>query len=405
MPGLDIAVIGLGLVTPGGIGVEAAWSAVQKGVSLAAYDPALAGSGVSISCRVPGFDADVLLGAREAHRMDRYVQFALVAARGAVSDSGMDMRALDPVRIGVVIGTASGGGATFESQCLVLANEGHTRVSPLLLPMHLPNMVAGQIALDLGACGPNLVVSTACASGATAIGVGCDLLMAGRCDVVLAGGAEAMLNPLPMAAFARMGALSKRTDPVGASRPFDADRDGFVGGEGAAVLVLQRASDAHATGLRVRGRIVGYGSSADAHHVTKPDPAGNGVAAAIRAALADADAVPADVQHVNAHGTSTPLNDLVEAHIIDKLLPGQPLVTSTKGVTGHMIGAAGAVEAALTVLTVERGVVPPTANLTKLDPRINIDVASVSTTRKIHLALSNSFGFGGQNAVLAVASA
>ena len=405
MPGLDIAVCGLGLVTPGGVGVEASWSAVRAGRSLAAHDPQLARTGVSISCRVPGFDADALLGARRAHRLDRYVQLALVAAREALADSGIDLQSVDPARVAVVIGTASGGGATFETQHKALMDRGSGRVSPLLLPMHLPNMVAGQIAMEFGARGPNLVVSTACASGATAIGIGCDLLAAGRCDLVLAGGTEAMLNPLPMAGFAQMGALSKRSDPQGASRPFDVDRDGFVAGEGAGVLVLQRADDARASGARIRGRVVGYGSSADAYHITTPDPEGRGIAAAMRAALADAGATPADVEHVNAHGTSTPLNDLVEAQVMADLLPGRPLVTSTKGVTGHLIGAAGAVEAAFSVLAVEQSLVPPTANLAELDPRMDIEVASVSTHRRIGLALTNSFGFGGQNAVLAVAPA
>ncbi len=405
MPGLDIAVCGLGLVTPGGVGVEASWSAVKRGRSLAAHDPRLAGGGVPISCRVPGFDADALFGARRAHRLDRYVQLALVAAREALGDSGIDLQALDPARVAVVIGTASGGGATFEAQHKALMDRGSGRVSPLLLPMHLPNMVAGQIAMEFGVHGPNLVASTACASGATAIGIGCDLLNAGRCDLVIAGGTEAMLNPLPMAGFAQMGAVSKRTDPDGASRPFDIDRDGFVPGEGAGVLILQRAADARASGVRVRGRIVGYGASADAYHITTPDPEGKGIATAINSALADAGATAADVEHVNAHGTSTPLNDLVEAQVLAELLPTLPLVTSTKGVTGHLIGAAGAVEAAFCVLSVEQSLVPPTANLTELDPRMEIEVAAVSTPRKIGLALTNSFGFGGQNAVLAVAPA
>jgi 3-oxoacyl-[acyl-carrier-protein] synthase II len=278
-------------------------------------------------------------------------------------------------------------------------------VSPLVLPMHLPNMVAGQVAIEFGFRGPNLVVSTACASGATAIGVACDLLAARRCDVVLAGGVDALLTPLTVAGFARMGALSRRDDPATASRPFDVDRDGFVAGEGAAVLVLRRAEDARADGRRVRARVVGYGATADAHHITNPDPGGRGVIAATKAALADAGASPADVGHVNAHGTSTQLNDLVEGRVLADLLPSGPLVTSTKGVTGHMLGAAGAAEAVFTVLSVEQGVVPPTANLVTLDPRLDLDVATSVVPRGIDLALSNSFGFGGQNAVLAIAKA
>ncbi|QQQ74607.1 beta-ketoacyl-[acyl-carrier-protein] synthase family protein [Saccharothrix sp. 6-C] len=403
MTGLDIAVTGLGLVTPGGVGVEAGWAAVRAGRSTAARDPLLAGHEVTISCRVPDFDADALLGARRAVRLDRFTRLALVAAREAVA--GEDLATWDSARVGVVIGTSAGGGETFERQHGVLLADGPTGVSPLVLPMHLPNMVAGQVAIEFGFRGPNLVVSTACASGATAIGVACDLLAARRCDVVLAGGVDALLNPLTMAGFARMGALSRRDDPATASRPFDVDRDGFVAGEGAAVLVLRRAEDARADGRRVRARVVGYGATADAHHITNPDPEGRGVAAATRAALADAGASASDVDHVNAHGTSTQLNDLVEGRVLAELLPSGPLVTSTKGVTGHLLGAAGAAEAVFTVLAVEQGVVPPTANLTTLDPRLDLDVATAVVPRGIDLALSNSFGFGGQNAVLAIAKA
>ncbi len=403
MTGLDIAVTGLGLVTPGGVGVEAGWAAVLAGRSTAAHDPVRAGQEVTTSCRVPDFDADALLGARRALRLDRFARLALVAAREAVA--GEDTGTWDAARVGVVIGTSAGGGETFERQHGVLLADGPTAVSPLLLPMHLPNMVAGQLAMEFGCRGPNLVVSTACASGATAIGVACDLLAARRCDVVLAGGVDALLNPLTMAGFARMGALSRREDPATASRPFDADRDGFVAGEGAAVLVLRRAEDARADGRRVRARVVGYGATADAHHITNPDPEGRGVIAATTAALADAGAVPADVRHVNAHGTSTQLNDLMEGRALAGLLPSGPLVTSTKGVTGHMLGAAGAAEAVFTVLAVEQGVVPPTANLETLDPRLDLDVATAAVPLAIDLALSNSFGFGGQNAVLAIAKA
>jgi beta-ketoacyl-acyl-carrier-protein synthase II len=405
MTDVDIAITGIGMVTPGGAGTEASWAAVERGRSTAAHDESLAANEVDISCRVPDFDPKSILGAREARVLDRYAQFAVVAAREAVADAGADPDSWEPERVGVVIGTAGGGGGTVEEQHRVLLAEGSRWVSPLLLPMHLPNMVAGQVAMDLAVRGPNLVVSTACASGATAIGTACDLLTARRCDIVLAGGAEALLNPLTMAGFARMGALSRRSDPAVASRPFDTERDGFVAGEGAAVLVLRRARDARADGARVRARIVGYGASADAYHVTKPDPDGRAVRAAIRAALENAGASPADVDHVNAHGTSTPLNDLVEALVLAEMFPDGPLVTSTKGVTGHLLGAAGAVETAFTALSVERGVVPATSNLHELDPRMSIDVAAVTTQHKVGLALSNSFGFGGQNAVLAIAAA
>ncbi|GLX17140.1 MULTISPECIES: beta-ketoacyl-[acyl-carrier-protein] synthase family protein [Streptomyces] len=406
MSGADTAVTGLGLVTPGGVGTERSWEAVLAGRATAALDPALDGLPVRLSCRVPGFDPDALLGARRALRLDRFAQFALVAAAEAVADAGLSPLTWDGARVGVVLGCADGGPGTVEAQHRVLWEEGARRVSPLLLPMQLPNMLAGQTAIELGARGPNLVVATACASGATAIGVARDLLALDRCDIVLAGGSEAMLTPLVMAGFAAMGALSRREDdPATASRPFDAARDGFVAGEGAGVLVLERTADARARGARVRARIAGYGATADAHHVTSPDPQARGAEAALRAALAEAGAGPGDVCHVNAHGTSTPLNDLAEGLMLSRVLTGDPLVTSTKGVTGHLLGAAGAVEAALAVLTVERSVVPATASLQELDPRLRLKVATAPTGVRVDLAISNSFGFGGQNAVLAIASA
>ncbi|MFE4538990.1 beta-ketoacyl-[acyl-carrier-protein] synthase family protein [Streptomyces scopuliridis] len=406
MAGIDVAVTGVGLVTPGGIGVAPTWTTVRSGRSTAAFDPLLESNPVRISCRVPGFDADVLLGARRALRLDRFVQFALVAAREALADAGLDPKTWDGARVGVVLGNGDGGPETVEAQHRVMLQEGPGKVSPLLLPMQLPNMLAGQAAIEFGATGPNLVVSTACASGATAIGVARDLLALDRCDVVLTGGSEALITPLVMAGFAQMGALSRREDaPEAASRPFDADRDGFVAGEGAGILILERLRDARTRGARVRGRIVGYGASADAHHMTSPHPTGAGIESAVRAALADAGAGPSEVQHVNAHGTSTPLNDLAEANMLKRTLTGDPLVTSTKGVTGHLLGAAGAVEAVLTVLSVDQGVVPPTANLTTPDPGIDIKIAASETSMPIDLALSNSCGFGGQNAVLAIAAA
>ncbi|MFZ3499330.1 beta-ketoacyl-[acyl-carrier-protein] synthase family protein [Streptomyces sp. 5.8] len=406
MAGIDVAVTGLGLVTPAGIGVGPSWATVRSGRSTAAFDPVLESNPVKISCRVPGFDADALLGARRALRLDPFVQFALVAAREALADAGLDPKTWDGARVGVVLGNGDGGPTTVEAQHRVLLEQGAGRVSPLLLPMQLPNMLAGQAAIEFGATGPNLVVATACASGTTAVGVARDLLALDRCDVVLTGGSEALITPLAMAGFAQMGALSRREDdPSSASRPFDADRDGFVAGEGAGILVLERLADARARGARIRARVVGYGASADAHHMTSPHPTGAGIESAVRAALRDAGAGRGDVQHVNAHGTSTPLNDLAEAAMLKRTLTGDPLVTSTKGVTGHLLGAAGAVEAVFTVLSVEQGLVPPTANLSTLDPRMDIKVAETETAMPIELALSNSCGFGGQNAVLAIASA
>lgn len=399
------AVTGLGMVTPAGIGVDESWRRICAGESMAAYDEELEGMPVDFTCRVPGFDADALLGRRTAWRLDRYVHLALVAAREAIADAGLDPKTWDPSRVGVVMGNALGGIGTFEQQHNTMLAEGTSKMSSMLIPMMGVNMVAGYIAIDSGAQGPNLVTTTACASGTTAIGTARDLLRSGRVDVVIAGGAEAGLTRPILAGFSRMGALSGRVDdPSQASRPFDADRDGFVAAEGAGVLVLERIEHAEARGARIRAHVSGYGASADAHHATAPDPSGSGVAAAIGSALADADLTPSDVDHVNAHGTSTPLNDAVEAKVLSRMFGDRPAVTSIKGVTGHSLGAAGAIEAACTVLSIETGMVPPTANCT--DPAVEVDVVRDKPRRlPVSAATSNSFGFGGQNAVLVLTAA
>jgi 3-oxoacyl-[acyl-carrier-protein] synthase II len=396
------AVTGLGMVTPAGIGVDESWRNICAGESAASFDEELDGMPVDFTCRVPGFDADKLLGRRTAWRLDRYVHLALVAAREAIADAGLDPKEWDGSRVGVVMGNALGGIGTFEQQHNTMLSEGASRMSSMLIPMMGVNMVAGYIAIDCGAQGPNLVTTTACASATTAIGTARDLLRTGRCDIVIAGGAEAGLTKPILAGFARMGALSGRVDdPATASRPFDAERDGFVAAEGAGILVLERMAHAEARGARIRARVSGYGASADAHHATAPDPTGAGVAAAIGSALADAGIGPSDVDHVNAHGTSTPLNDVVEAKVLRRMFGDKPAVTSVKGVTGHSLGAAGAIEAACAVLSIENNVVPPTANLDSQDPAIDIDVVRQKPrAMRVDTAMSNSFGFGGQNAVL-----
>ncbi|MGZ3146195.1 beta-ketoacyl-[acyl-carrier-protein] synthase family protein [Lentzea chajnantorensis] len=395
---------GLGLVTPAGIGVEPSWRRVLAAEAAGSHDPLLAGLPVDFSCRVPGFDPDAVLGRSAAWRLDRSAQLAVVALREALHDSGLDQSTWDGARVAVVLGNALGGVHTYELQQRQLDSAGPSAVSPLLVPMCAPNMVAGHLAMECGAGGPNLVTATACASGATAIGTARDLLRSGRCDVVITGGAEAALGRTMITGFTRMGALSRRTsDPNAASRPFDADRDGFVAAEGAAVLVLERIADARARGARVHGVIRGYGASADAHHATTPDPSGAAVERAVRSALDDAGLGAADVGHVNAHGTSTKINDATEAGLIQRVFGDRVAVTSTKGVMGHALGAAGAIEAVCTVLALRDGVVPPTANLETLDPKIEIDVVAKAPRLVPHgVAVSNSFGFGGQNAVLVV---
>ncbi len=404
----NIAITGLGLVTPVGIGVQSSWEGVLSGRSAGAKDPNLAGIPIDISCRVADFDGNELLGRKAARRLDRFVQLGLVAAREAIDDSGLDPQTWDSARVGVVIGCGMGGAATWEAQHTTLIEKGPERVSPLLIPMLIPNMVAGHIAIEFNANGPNLVTATACTSGATAIGVARDLLRTNACDVVIAGGAEAGLTPLSIAAFGQMHALSTRVDdPAAASRPFDADRDGFVAAEAAGVLVLERAEHAAARDASIRARLIGYGASADAHHITAPDPDGVGVGLAITAALESAGLSPGDVGHINAHGTSTPLNDTAEGRVINRIF-GQdaPPVTSTKGVTGHSLGAAGAIEAAFSVLTLEHQRIPPTANLDKQDPEIALDVVNgAPRDAAVDVVVSNSFGFGGQNGVVVLARA
>ncbi|MFR0356214.1 beta-ketoacyl-[acyl-carrier-protein] synthase family protein [Streptomyces sediminimaris] len=401
------AVTGIGLVTAAGIGADATWRGVCAGRSAAARNPLLAGLPVDISCTVPGFSPREHVGRRSTLTQDRFIQLSVAAAREAVGDAGLDPGTWDGARVGVVVGCGLGGVATWEAQHRRMLDDGPQAVSALLIPMLVPNMVAGHLAMDLRATGPNLVTATACASGATAIGTALQLLRDDSCDVVLAGGGEAGVSPLMVTGFAQMGALSRRLDePGAASRPFDADRDGFVIGEGSGMLVLEREADARARGARVRAKVAGYGASADAHHMTAPDPEGAGVVRALRTALAAADVMPDEVDHVNAHGTSTPLNDAAEARSLRKVLGEGAVVTSAKGVLGHTLGAAGAIEAALTVLTVEHGAVPPTANLRRLDPGIELDVVAGPPRRcDVRVAVSNSFGFGGQNAVLVLTAA
>jgi 3-oxoacyl-[acyl-carrier-protein] synthase II len=327
---------------------------------------------------------------------------AVSAALEAVADAGLDPAGWDGARVGVVLGSGIGGATTWEKQHHVLLEQGPQKVSAMLIPMLAVNMSAGYIAMEVGARGPNFVTATACASGATAVGAARELLRSGRCDVVITGGTEACLIPSIISGFQQMGALSERRDePTAASRPFDVDRDGFVAAEGAAVLVLERAESARARGARVRAHISGYGASADAYNATAPEPEGAGAELALRAALDDAGVAPDAVDHVNAHGTSTPLNDLMEARLIRRVLGDRPAVTSVKGVTGHSLGASGAIEIAIAALTVENGLIPPTANLDSQDPEIELDVVSkAARSANVEVAVSNSFGFGGQNAVV-----
>lgn len=396
-------VTGMGLVCPAGLDVASSWDAMLAGVGKAARDPELEGIRVDFSARVPSeFDPVGVLG-RQARKLERFVLLALVALKEAMASSELDTNAWDPSRVGVVMGCGIGGAPIWDAQHDVLRERGSDRVSPHLIPRLISNMVSGHISMELGSTGPNLVTATACASATTAIGTALDLLRTGRCDVVIAGGAEAAITPLSVAGFDNMTALSRNgADPSKASRPFDKDRDGFVIAEAAGLLVLETPEHAQARGAKTLGKVAGYGASADAFHTTAPHPEGLGAAQAVEAALRDAGLSAQDIQHVNAHGTSTPLNDKAESLMIAQTLGDHVAVTSSKGVTGHSLGAAGAVEAVLTIKAIQEGMVPHTANCDNLDPEVACDVVTGSPRSvEINAALSNSFGFGGQNAVLA----
>jgi 3-oxoacyl-[acyl-carrier-protein] synthase II len=404
-----VAVTGLGLITPAGDSACATWNAVAAGArTAAARDPALAGLPVDFSCRVPlspqALDDRV---GRASWRMSRHAKLAVLAAREAVRDAGLHAATWNRCRVAVVIGCGLGADDLREEQDRRLRELGPDMVSALTIPGIIPNMAAGEVSIDLGAEGPSVAPATACASGATAIALARDLLVAGQCDIAVAGGAEAAVARLTAAGFWRMGALSLGTGQVTeASRPFAADRDGFVMGEGAGILVMERTEDATARGARSRALLVGCGSTSDAHHPTAPAPDARGAEAALRIALDEAGLAADDVDHVNAHGTSTPLNDAGEASLIARVLPHRPSVTAPKGVLGHSIGAAGAVEAALTVLTIQHRTVPPIANLVAPAPEFDIDCVTKQPRRQdVRAAVSHSFGFGGHNVVLALARA
>jgi 3-oxoacyl-[acyl-carrier-protein] synthase II len=401
---LTAAVTGIGLVTAAGVGAEATWRGVTGpgGATGVRHQEELSGLPCDFMYTVDDLDPGSVLGIPAVRMMDRFSQLAVIAAREAVADAGLDTSVWDSGRIAVVIGSAHGGLPFYDQQSTVLAEKGARRVSPKLAPMTTVNSAASSVCMDLGARGPSLSVSTACSSGTVAIGTALQMLRSGACDVVIAGGAESVRSRLLIASACQMRAVSTRTDdPSTACRPFDADRDGFVVGEGAGLVVLERPGHAAARGARVRAAIAGYGASSDAYAAVAPDPEGTGIERALRTALEDADVAPADVGHVNAHGTSTVMNDLIEATMLHRVLGDQPLVTSTKAMTGHALGAAGGIETALTVLALERQSVPPTANLRTRDLRIPIDVVAKEARPAVfECAVKTSMGFGGHNAAL-----
>jgi len=402
-----VVVTGLGMVSPLGLTVAQNWEAVCAGTSgigpITLFD--VSAYPVRIAGEVRGFDPVAVLGAKDARRQDRFVQLGLVAGMEAIADAGIDAHPANAERIGVYIGAGIGGMTTIESTTLLCAEKGPRRVSPFYIPSSIINMIAGNLSIMYGLKGPNLAVVTACSTATHAIGEAARMINYGDADVMVAGGAEAALTHTALAGFASARALSERNDdPARASRPWDRERDGFVMGEGAGVLVLEEYEHARRRGARIYAEVSGYGLSGDAHHITSPPEDGEGAARCMRNALADAGINADQVQYVNAHGTSTPLGDRAETIALKQAFGDHArrlCVSSTKSMTGHLLGAAGGVEAIYTTLAIHHGVIPPTINLDNPDEDCDLDfVPHTAREAGIEHALSNSFGFGGTNGTL-----
>ncbi len=403
-----VVVTGMGAVSPLGNDLPTSWSAAVAGRSgitrITHFDPE--GYRSQIAGEVKNLDPNDHFDRREAKRMDPVLYYALIAGREAVADAGMTTPLDNTERFGAIVASGIGGLTTTSEQVEVLLKRGPDRVSPFLVPMILPDAAASRIAIEFALRGPNMAVTSACASGANAIGEAYATIRRGSADAMLCGGSEAGIVPIGVAGFAAMRALSERNDePEKASRPFDKDRDGFVIAEGAAILVLEALDHARARGARIHGELVGYGATDDAYHIAAPLDDGAEAARCMRLALAEAGLTPEEVGYINAHGTSTPLNDVTETRAIRAALgeaADDIAVSSTKSVTGHLLGAGGALEAAFTLKALQEGILPPTMNLDDPDPECDLDyVPNVAREASVRVALSNSFGFGGHNACLA----
>jgi 3-oxoacyl-[acyl-carrier-protein] synthase II len=385
--GRRVVITGVGVVAPCGIGAEEFWLGLSKPT-----EP-------RVARRVEGFDPFAIgLSKVEVRRLDPFAQFALTAADEALRDAGLNEPQPDADRIGVLIGSGIGGATSWEAAVLTLDEKGQRGVSPLIVPMVMPNAAAGAVSMRWGLRGPCETIATACATGTQSIGNAARLIAAGRADAMVAGGAEAALSGVSLSGFGNMRALS----PSGVSRPFDPERDGFCAAEGAGLVVLEEAAHAAARGARAYAEVAGTASTADAYHLTAPAPGGSGAIACMRLALADAGIDPAEVTHINAHGTSTALNDATEAEAIVAVFgPNRPAVTSIKGITGHSLGASGGIEAVAVALTYAQGTIPPTMGTETVDPALDIDVVLSPQPWTPAPAISNSFGFGGHNGTLA----
>ncbi|MFH1995675.1 MAG: beta-ketoacyl-ACP synthase II [Candidatus Omnitrophota bacterium] len=406
-----VAVTGLGVVSPVGSTIQDFWNSLLKGTSgvrrLKCFDASNFTS--KIAAEVWDFDPSGILSSKEVRRMDPFVQFAVVAAKLAVADSGLDLNTIDRERIGVYVGSGIGGLHTIEKETMQYfklgPEKGPGRISPFLIPMLIVNMASGQISITLGIKGPNSAVATACASGNHAIGDAFNVIRRGEADIMVAGGAEGAITPMGFGGFCAMRALSTRNDePEKASRPFDKDRDGFIMGEGSGILILEEMEYAKKRGARIYCELAGYGMSGDAYHMTAPSPDGDGAARCMRASLKDAAINPEEVTYINAHGTSTLYNDKMETLAIKTVFGDHAkklAISSTKSVTGHLLGAAGGVEAIVCAMAIKEGLIPPTINLDTPDPDCDLDyVPKEPRPMKTNVAVSNSLGFGGHNASL-----
>ncbi|MBE0069790.1 beta-ketoacyl-ACP synthase II [Thermoanaerobacterium thermosaccharolyticum] len=401
-----VVITGIGAITPIGNSIDELWDSLINGRSgidkVTGFD--VSSYPTKLAAEVKDFEPTEYIDKKEAKRMDRFTQFALASAKMALIDSGLDLEKEDLDRIGVIYGSGIGGIETLENQQNILKEKGPGRVSPFFVPMMIADMAAGLISITFGLKGHNETIVNACASSTNAIGDAFKVIERGDADVIVTGGSEAAITPLAIAGFCSMKAMSTNDDPKTACRPFDANRDGFIMGEGSATLILESLEHAIKRGAKIYCEIVGYGATADAYHITAPAPEGAGAARAMKLALKDADIIPEDIDYINAHGTSTEYNDKYETMAIKNVF-GQHAyklkVSSTKSMTGHMLGASGAVEAVATVLAIKNGIVPPTINYETPDPECDLDyVPNKALEMEINYALSNSFGFGGHNATL-----
>ena len=404
-----VVITGLGCISPVGNNVPDMWAHILNGISgvgfITHFDPSE--YKCKIAAEVKGFDGAALFGSREARRMDRFAQFALAAAEEARTDAGLEINDSNRNRIGAVIGSGIGGIGTLFEQMQVYNERGPLRVSPFLVPMMIPDTSGGMVAINMGIRGPNLAVVTACATGTNAVGEAAEIIRRGSADVMFAGGTEAAIVPVAMAGLNVMTALSTRNDePQRASRPFDLNRDGFVMGEGAAIVILESLEHAQARGAHILAEISGYGATNDAYHISAPAENGAGAALCMRIALDDGGFQPADIDYINAHGTSTQLNDKSETAAIKTAFGEQAQhipISSTKSMTGHLLGASGALEAVICVKTLQFQIAPPTINYETPDPDCDLDyIPNTARPLKIDRVMSNSFGFGGHNATIII---